>query len=523
LTTSNATKTWDIHQIRSLARSLIGTSKQFSQLVEYNPVPPTDQIVGDLASGWTVSADGQTYTFTLHEALWWDGEPVTADDIVFSFDRMVDPDKRRSGTAALNPFYEQGNARAIDEKTVEIKLKAPSAGFLARLGSDYMKMYAKHAVEGKTDKEMLCCFENNVGSGPWRVVEVKLGDLIRYERNPLYFKTGRPYWDETSVYYIKDRSRILTAYRTQQIVGNWAAHAATGPPVDVIKIEEDTNGRMRAKFAPAQAMMLLTLRTTVPPFDDPKARRAFHLAIDRDQMVVLLQRGFGLPGTFLRPGLVEDMATLDQVPGWRRPKEKDYEESRALLAELGWTDANPITGVLNCGSTAAGIRVCEAVTAQLRVSVPIDLTPRPIDTNVMYEAAREGTHAVSAWTTGVLIPDAADQIGSTIDVKTSRNPHSWTTPRMAELIKLQTEELDPIKRKGHLAEMVEILRKGESHFVPLVWAYSEGMLDHRIRNYHLGPTYHMRHKWDQVWWDPDHDPNDYEDYEILAKPPTPGS
>ena len=516
--TSNLTRTWDPHQIRSWGRSMGGVSKQFNQLVENNPVGDTGEIIGDLAKAWKISVDGKVYTFTLHDALWWNGERVTAADVVFSMDRMTDPNATRGGTQPLTQFYAPGNSRVIDDQTVEITLKAPASGFIPRLASDYMKIYSKAVVEPQSDEDILCCPENNVGSGPWRIVDVKLGESIRYERNPLYFKTGRPYWDETEVFVIKDRSRLLTAYRTQQVVGLWSPHVGGRPPIDVLKVEEETNGKMRAKFAPAQALNLITLRTTQPPFDDPNLRKAFHLAIDRDKLITLMQSGFALPGTFLVPNIVEDIATLDQVPGWRRPKDQDLQEARALLAAAGYTDAKPLKGVLNGGNTASSVRMLEAVAATLRESVPIDLTPKPQDINANYDDAAKGTYLASAWTTGILIPDPADMIGSAIDVKTQRNPHDWTTPRITELIALQAAELDPDKRKAHLTEMVEIFRTGESHFVPLVWAFSEGILDHRMRNYHMCPTYHLCHKFDHVWWDPDHDPNEYEDYEILEKP-----
>ena len=78
---------WDPQSGSSLYGTLIPTSPRFNQLVEYDPVNPTE-VIGDLAESWEVSADGRVYTFRLHPAQWFDGKPVTAEDIKFSLDRI---------------------------------------------------------------------------------------------------------------------------------------------------------------------------------------------------------------------------------------------------------------------------------------------------------------------------------------------------------------------------------------------------------------------------------------------------
>src|SRR5260370_23654824 len=110
---------------------IMSSSGIYNQLIEYNPetADPFD-LRGDLATKWELSEDGKFYTFHLNpKAKWHDGKPVTAEDVVYSMDSMVDADAKppRVVTApALNPYYEKGTARAIDAHTVEIPLKIPS-------------------------------------------------------------------------------------------------------------------------------------------------------------------------------------------------------------------------------------------------------------------------------------------------------------------------------------------------------------------------------------------------------------
>ena len=96
---------WDVHSCGSLSSCLHPSSLQFNGLVHHDPSNPID-IICDLCESWEVSADGAIYTFTIRDAVWHDGRPVTAADIQYSFDRIVLPDAGRARTAPLRNFYE---------------------------------------------------------------------------------------------------------------------------------------------------------------------------------------------------------------------------------------------------------------------------------------------------------------------------------------------------------------------------------------------------------------------------------
>ena len=86
---------------------------------------------------------------------------------------------------------------------------------------------------------------------------------------------------------------------------------------------------------------------------------------------------------------------------------------------------------------------------------------------------------------------------------TLRNPHNWSHPRFDELMGLQGRELDSEVRREYFREMAEILNEGESHYVPLYWTASNGIIDYRMQNFR--PPYHPHTiwTWEHVWWDPD--------------------
>ena len=238
----NAAGQWDVHACSSLYSCNIPSSKRFNGLVEYNPVNPTG-IIGDLASGWEVNEAGDEYIFTLHDATWHDGQPVTADDIVFSLDRIADPDAIRSRTDALREVYDQGMAEALDAKTIRVPLKFPAALFLTNLATDYMKMYPKHVAEGLTAEEMDLPSTFNVGSGPWIIKDFQPKISVEYERNPDYFKPGRPYFDGLKTTWIRDISRALSSLQIGQVFTTEGLSPSYRRD-DGFQIEQDSKGRI---------------------------------------------------------------------------------------------------------------------------------------------------------------------------------------------------------------------------------------------------------------------------------------
>ena len=153
---------WYVWECASLS-CMQQVAPMYNMLIEYNPetADPSD-LRGDLAKSWDVSSDGLTYTFRLDEnARWWDGDPVTAEDVVFSLDMIVDPDEPRPRAGQLKPYYE--SSTAVDTSTVEVKLKFAAAAFLPYLGTDYMKIMPKHHLDTGVDMKLA---ENQLGLRP---------------------------------------------------------------------------------------------------------------------------------------------------------------------------------------------------------------------------------------------------------------------------------------------------------------------------------------------------------------------
>ena len=503
---------WDAHFAGNLFSALVPTAPQFSQLTRFNPVSPSE-IVGDLARGWDINVTGDEYTFRLHDATWSDGQPVTADDIVFSLDRITDPDATRSRTRVLSNFYEPGTAEAIDDKTVRVPLKFPAAIFLPNMSTDYMKMYARHNAEGLTPDEANLAF-GLIGSGPWILKKFEPNVVFEYERNPNYFGVGRPFMDGLKFNIVgRNLTRMYSSLQVGQVLMTEGPLSSSYRPEDVFQVQEGTNGRVRALTLTNGSGAVFILHTNQPPFDDARVRRALYLGIDREEakQILYCQNDYGKcfgRANFYGVGsiggqTVEPMDQLAQRPGYgpSADRAEDYAEAKRLLADAGYPDGVQVT--LNIGQAPLSLNQAQIFNEQLRKNIGIDVVIDSVDTAANMQRLGDSYHEMTMNTAATIIPDAADNINQHFLQNILKNPDNWSDPRVDELLEAQAKEIDAEKRLEMFREIVEILHKGESHVVPLMRFDQGGLMDYRIQGYHVPTSIQLVHSWDQIWWDPD--------------------
>ena len=512
---------WDVYYGGSMNTVLIPSGPRFNQLLEYNPVSPSE-IIGDVALNWESYQDGEEFGYIFHlnpNVTFTDGHPLTAQDVVFSLNRItlgqLEEGVLRARTGMLNNFLVYNTFEAVDDYTVKVPLRYPAASFLPNLASDYMKIYPKHVAENLTQDQAnkgigqeaaMAAIEAGqpeglIGSGPWMLREWEKDTGYSFDRNPNYFKTGRPFFEGLKIYLIVDVARNLSALQTGQVYGTYQS-VTTHTPENAARLEQDTDGRVRALVLVGSAVQSYFLNTTKAPFDDPRVRRAFYLGLDRDLGVSQAVQGFGLPGTFFSPGIVEDLEETRAIDAaFATDRSAALAEARELLAAAGYPDGFDIT--LNVVNTAPALPGAEVTAPQMRNDLNIDINIQPTDLATMYVGMRDGVANMSSVGTGIILRDPGDIINQFYLQDVLRNPHNWQNDRVDELIALQNEAIDPAARQGNLEEMADILHRGESHWVPYFWYSTAGAYDYRIRNFYYPPTVQLIKKWDHQWFDPD--------------------
>ena len=298
-----------------------------------------NEFVGELAESWEI--EGTTARFNLHpNALWHDGAPLTARDVVFTINVLADPTSNSRwgasfasvqgyeemlaafATPAADPIRELSGVSAPDETTVVIELTQPDSGLLP--GFIFINILPEHIL-GEVDRGQLCeqsyWTENRVGSGPFKFVQLVEGERIELEAFDDYF-LGRPEIDQLNLLFFSSFETSLAAFQQ----GSIAAAPMTVLDVDLI----DSLDFAEIRTTPAGVGSLL-VNTQQPAFTDKRVRQAISYAIDRATITESLFRGFADPVTSEIPYL--DWTQSADL----NPYLYDPERARELLEEAGWT------------------------------------------------------------------------------------------------------------------------------------------------------------------------------------------
>ncbi|MEO5808393.1 ABC transporter substrate-binding protein [Devosia sp.] len=279
-----------------------------TQIDQHGAVQP------DLAKSWTISPDGLTYTFALHDGVTFhDGSAFDANDVKFSFDRISAPDSQN----AHKEFYAGiTSVTVVDPLTVEIKLSKPSGQFLFDIGrGDAVIVAPESAANNST---------NPIGTGPFAFVQWDKGSRVVLERY-------EPYWGakaaltKASFLFISDTAAMTNALLAGDIDGtnNFAAEA-----VDVFKADP----RFKILVGTTEGETLLSTNNKRPPFDNLKVRQAMAHAIDRKALIDGVTYGYGVPiGSHFAPHHPYYVDLTNTYP-------YDPAEAKKLLAEAGYPD-----------------------------------------------------------------------------------------------------------------------------------------------------------------------------------------
>lgn len=228
-------------------------------------------------------SDDRTYVVTLRRGVrFHNGDPLTANDVVFSLQRVVDPTLRspRAGRLA-EPLGQAGRIVALDRDTVQITLTAPYAPFLERLTQPYSAILNRRAVTEAGDGYG----RQPVGTGPFKFVEWKTGEAVTLERNAEYW--GIPAHVDRLVFKpIPDNATRVASLEAGEV-----DHLAAVPVEEVPRLREDP--RFTTQVRPAVSITFLGFNTSRGPLSDPLLRQAIASVLDRDELVRTIYAGTG--------------------------------------------------------------------------------------------------------------------------------------------------------------------------------------------------------------------------------------
>lgn len=467
--------------------------------------PETLAPLPGVAERWEISPDGLTYTFHLRAARWSNADPLTAEDFLFSWRRLLAPETAapfayqlwcvRGAEAFSKSAPEEREARwrevglsAPDARTLVVELARPTAYFLALTSSHPLFPVHRASLEAaqrrfpESWQSAWVRAGSLVSNGPFRLVERRVNDRLRLVRNPEYWDVASVALRSIDVLALEHIGTGLNLYLAGEV--DW---------IDRVPAALVPHLRRRPDFqaAPYLASYFYRVNVTRPPLDDVRVRRALALAIDRRALCEgILRKGEPPSWSLTPPGLAGyPRPAMAHAPRGTSPAEEaaalaaDRAEARALLAAAGFGPERPFPKLeilFNTSETHRDVAEVLAAGWAEALGIEVELLNQEwksyVDSqsNLRYDLSR------SSW-----IGDYPDP-NTFLEVFTSdseNNRTGWSSPRYDALVAAAGREVDSARRLALLAE-AEALLLEELPILPLFGYVSQNLVHPRLGGFH---------------------------------------
>lgn len=346
-----ATGTWENNIIGDLFVGLITETADGS-------------LTGGAAEKWQISDNGKIYTFYLRkDALWSDGKPVTADDFVFSFRRILSPafaaryanilylieNARSINTGELKDFDKLG-VKAVDDYTLQIRLETPAAYFISLLTNFASFPVPRHVVEkfGKNWSNA----PSMVSNGPYKLAEWKSQQYVKLIKNDFFYDSDNVKLKEVYFYPTSDTAAALKRFRNGELDIN------IDFPMEQYEWLQE-NMPKETLVSPQQGIYYYAINQRLKKFQDIRVRKALALSLDINTLVSkVIQGGVIAAYNFVPPFADYQPA---QVPFKNMPMSQRLDSAKKLLQEAGYSREKPLTLVIQYNTSENHKKIAIAV------------------------------------------------------------------------------------------------------------------------------------------------------------------
>ena len=326
-------------------------------------------VIPGAAESWAKSADGKTYTFKMRSgAKWSDGSPVTADDFVYAWQRLVNPATAAEYAYMLAPVVNAEDItagkkkpaelgiKAIDGMTLEVSLNAPTPYFLEMLTHQATYPINKANVD-KFGADFIKP-GNLVSNGAYMLTEFVPNDHIKIVKNPNFYEADQVKIDAVNFIPTEDKSTAMKRFEAGELDMN-----------DDLPTEQLTD--LRAKFGdqikigPYLGTYYYVFKTVKAPWDNVKLRHAISMAIDRDYLAEKVWQNTMIPSySFVPPGITGyETRTTDYAEMSQLDRE---DAAKKILAELGYGPDKPLKMEIHYNTSENHKNTAVAIQEQLK-------------------------------------------------------------------------------------------------------------------------------------------------------------
>ena len=458
---------------------------------------PDGSVTPGMAACWSTSPDGLIWTFHLREAKWSDGMPVTADDFVYAFRRVLDP-KTASIYAYLAAILKNGQAvnqgkaplsavgvRAVDSRTLELTLEHPAPSLPQILMLSVFYPAPRHVVEKLGDRWVSP--GAYVSNGAFKLVAWQLGDHIEVAKNPEFFDAAHVCVDRINYYPTAD---VVSAERRVQR-GELDLNT-TFQSNRLRHIGEVMPGYARP--APVLATIYLSFNTrSVKPLRDIRVRRALSEAIDRDFITGKLLRAGQAPAySFVPPG-VANYAYGAQIQWSKESFSQRQIEAKVLLAQAGYGPARPLKLEIKVSSVTETLVLAQAIQADWR-AIGVEATVVQNEGQIAYAAYANRDYQVGAMSWYADFNDAMTFLAVLKSDTGAQNYGDYKNPAYDTLLAQADHEAD-VTRRAELLRRAEQTMLDDEAMAPIAFNVSRSLVSPRVTGWQATPLNYHRARW----------------------------
>ena len=452
------------------------------------------EMIGGLAERWDVSDDGLVWTFHLRPGLAWsDGKPLTAEDVVWSFQRLMDPGTGAryaanlyvlKGGRAVNqgaPMTQLG-VSAPDAQTIQFQLERPTPYFPRILTSNATVPVPRHAIEANgrnwTKPGVM------VSNGAFTLTEWVPNTRIAIVKNARFFDAANVKLDGVTYFPTDNTGTLVNRYRAGE--------------VDVIlNFPPDQTEFLRKNFgdevqvSPNQGLYYFIFNTKKPPFDNAKIREALSIAIDRDAITRQVLKGEGEAAWSLVPSDISDYRRIAS-PDASTSHDDRVARARSLLAEAGYGAGKPLTLELRYDSKEDSRQIAVAM-SEMWKKVGVTASLKASDFRGIVGDTRAGRFDIIRYQWFAPYDDPSTFLGL-VRGRSATNLTGYANPRYDAALAAADMQADEGVRMAQLARAEADVMK-DYPVMPLYFTTARRIVSSRVQGWHQASGNNMQSRW----------------------------
>jgi len=473
------------------------TAPFYSVLIRVNPENPssTTDSVCDLCTELPKPTDnGLTYTFKIRKGVkFHDGSLLTAQDVAASWNKIVHP-KPGVASARENNFVMVDTITAPDDETVLFKLKFATLTFLPALADPYAYVYSKKIL----DQDMHWYEKNIMGSGPFKLVDYQIGQSIKGERNPDYYRPGHPYLDGFIAIFAPKQ-----AVRADAIRADRAAMDFRGlPPSTRDQLVKELGDKLTVQESDWNCGNVLTPNHQKKPFDDVRVRKALFLAIDQWKGAQALSKIAIVKtvGSIVFPGspLAATKDELQHMIGFSPDIEKSRAEARRLLKEAG--QENLAFELLN-RNVDQPYKIVGTWLVDEWSKIGVKATQRVVPIGPEFDAMRSGNFTVLLQANCQNVVNPIADVGRFLPHEVQRENYGYfADPEMIDIYNRMLKETDFTKVRA-LMRQYDTHVNQQAHQLLVTWWHRIIPMRSYVKGWKISPSHYLNQDLANIWLD----------------------